>query len=232
MTTALQLMTTALRKINAYSIGETIDSDVSADGLALLNGLLDAWAIDRLLVYQVVQASYSWASGNVSRTIGSGGNFSATRPSRVESAFVNDTSGKYELEIIRDRLQYDRTSITTDQSELPTHLYYEASYPLGTLYAYPVPSATFTLLLNTWQTLQSFSSNSDALSLPSGYQRALEFNLAVEWAPEFGREASESVQRIARETKAAIMRLNAPTPIMTIDPMLSGATGQNILRGA
>lgn len=158
MATALSMTTRAMRLIGSLGKGETPDDDEAQDGLTALNAMLDAWQIERLMVYQVVQTSHTWPAVTTSRTIGSGGNFAVQRPVRIESASVRDSSNQdYDITVLQDRKEYDSIAVKSTGSTLPEYLFYDPAYPLGVIYLYPVPSAQLTLKLNTWQTLQSFS---------------------------------------------------------------------------
>lgn len=222
MPTALELITKGMRLAGALGKGETPDADESADGLSCLNSMLDSWQIERLMVYQIVQGSYSWASATTSRTIGSSGspNFSAQRPVRIDSAFIVDSNSQwYPLQVLTDRTQYDAIVIKSTTSTLPQYLFFDPVYPLGVLYLYPVPSSTVTLKLNTWQTLQSFTSLTTDLALPPGYQLAIEFNLPLYLAPEYGtgRKLDPQVMAIATTSKAAIKTINHPSMVAQLD---------------
>lgn len=209
MPTAADLIETAAIKLGAIATGEALTADEATDSLAVLNSMLDFWAIDKLLVYQIVQNSYSWTSGQASRTIGSGGNFNATRPIKIEDgSFFRLNNIDSPVTILRDRLSYDSLASKSDQSTFPEVLFYDTVYPLGVLYAYPVPSQTITLYLNSWQTLQSFTGLTTSLSLPPGYQWTIEHNLAVALEPVFDLACPPSVRAEAAKSKGALMRIN------------------------
>lgn len=230
MATALSMIARSMRLAGVIGKGESPDADEAADGLSALNTMLDSWQIDRLFVYQVVQSSHTWTAGAASKTIGTSGDFNVTRPKRIESAFIVDSSSLwYPLFIIDDREQYDSIVLKTTQSILPQYLFMDTAYPLGVIYLYPVPSAQVTLKLNTWQTLQSFSSLSTDLALPPGYQRAIEYSLAEEFGPEFGANILPNVTKIAMESRAAIKSLNMPTLISRVD---SGVVALGSLNGS
>jgi hypothetical protein len=76
-----------------------------------------------------------------------------------------------------------------------------------------------TFKLRSWQRLQSFSSLTTALALPPGYERAIVFNLAMEFAPEFGTGAKmdPQVPLIATQSKAAIKTINQPSMVAQLD---------------
>ena len=218
MATALSLITRSMRLAGVIGKGETLDNDEASDGLIALNAMLDSWQLERLSVYQIVQVSNTWPASTTSRTIGSGGNFTQQRPVKIDSAFVVDSdSNWYDLEVLTDRSQYDSITIKSTTSTLPRYLFMDTAYPLGVIYLYPVPSVSLTLKLNTWQTLQSFAALTTALALPPGYQRAIEYSLAEEFGPEFGATIQPMVSMKAKEARAAIKTLNAPSMISRVD---------------
>ena len=229
MATALSMITRSMRLAGVIGKGEALDSDEAADGLTALNTMLDSWKLERLFVYQIAQGSYTWPAATTSRTIGSGGNFTDQRPDRIDSAFVVDSNSQwYPLQVLQDRTEYDSIVVKTTPSTLPQYLFMDSAYPLGVIYLHCVPSAQLTLKLNTWQTLQSFASLTTALSLPPGYQRAIEYSLSEEYGPEFGVKISQEVKQIAVKTRAIIKSLNRPSLIAQVD---SGVAALGRLNG-
>ena len=231
MATAQGLINRAMRLSGVIGKGETPDADESADGLTALNAMLDSWQLERLLVYQIVQGSYTWSANTTSRTIGSGGNFNAQRPVRIESAYFRDSNNNdYPLTVLQDRTEYDAITIKSTTSTIPQWLFYDPAYPLGVLYAYPISTVQWTLKLNTWQTLQSFTALTTELALPPGYERAIAYNLAMEIAPEFGAGAKmdPQVPLIAVQSKAAIKTINQPSMVAQIEAPGCGGGSYNI----
>lgn len=228
MATALGMISRSMRLIGSIGKGETPDEDEAADGLTALNAMLDAWQIERLMVYQIVQNSHTWAASTTSRTIGSGGNFAVQRPVRIDSAWFRDSNNNdYPLEVFQDRRQYDAIVIKSTTGNISQYLFYDPAYPLGVLYAYPISTAQWTLKLNTWQTLQSFSALTTDLALPPGYQRAIEYNLAIEIAPEYGKgkKIDPLVPVIAVQSKASIKTLNQPSMVAQVETAVSAIGG-------
>lgn len=191
-------------------------SQEANDGLNVLNSMLDSWSLERLMIYQVQQNGYSWSASSSSKTIGSGGDFNTTRPTKIseEGNFFRDgsTSVDYPLTFLGDRDSYDRILLKSNTSSYPQWLFADMGYPLITLYVWPVPTLSLTLYLNTWKPLQNFTSLTTDMALPPGYQRAIEYNLAIEYAPEFGSAAtiSDDVRNIARMSKSNIKAINKP----------------------
>lgn len=209
MTTANDLIESAALKLGAKQTGESLTADESNDALNVLNSMLDYWSINNLLIFQIVQNTYTWTGGQASQTIGVGGNFNGSRPIRIEDGTFFRTSGiDIPVRIVRDRASYDRISSKTSSSTYPSVIYYDESYPLGVLYGYPVPMANIAIHLNEWQPLQSFASLTTDLALPPGYRWLIENNLAVALEPIFSLQAPQSVRLEAARSKDKMMAFN------------------------
>ena len=223
----------ALRLIGEKSVGGTLTSDEQTAYLADLNTMLESWSIDRLMVYQLLQESKALTTSDGTYTIGSGGDFNTTRPTKiVDPCFIRDSSSiDYPVTLI-DAKTYGEFSKKTTDGGIPEYLFYDGAFAssLGTIFLYPEPSASLTLYINSWQQLQSFALISTTVALPPGYQRAIEFNLAIEFAGGFTNVSTE-VAKIARDSKAAIKGFNAPAGVLRLDSGVAGHRRWNINTG-
>jgi hypothetical protein len=70
MTTASDLIIGALRFINVYAPGETLDSADSDDALQTLNDLLDSWSTDQASVFASVENILTFTPGQYQYTVG------------------------------------------------------------------------------------------------------------------------------------------------------------------
>lgn len=70
MTTANDLITGALKFINAYAPGEPLDSADADDSLTTLNDLLDSWSTDQASVYASGEDILTFTAGQYQYTIG------------------------------------------------------------------------------------------------------------------------------------------------------------------
>lgn len=70
MTTALDIIKGALRRIVSYTTGETISGADAQDCLETLNDLLDSWSTDNLQVFGSNEYVLQWVSGQAKYTIG------------------------------------------------------------------------------------------------------------------------------------------------------------------
>ena len=79
-TTALDLITGALRNINALEAGETPNATDSADALQILNDLMESWSQDGLTLYGSNENILTLTPGKYQYTIGNytGGTFTGT----------------------------------------------------------------------------------------------------------------------------------------------------------
>jgi hypothetical protein len=68
--TALDLITAALRNINVQEAGEPIQPNDAADALQVLNDLLDSLSTDKLFVYTASENIVAWTPGQNKYTIG------------------------------------------------------------------------------------------------------------------------------------------------------------------
>lgn len=79
-TTALDLITGALRNINSLEAGEVPNANDSNDALQILNDMLESWTIEKLFVFSSTENKYILVPGQYQYTIGNpvGGTFTGT----------------------------------------------------------------------------------------------------------------------------------------------------------
>jgi hypothetical protein len=283
---ALDIITGALRNINALEAAETPNATDAQDALQVLNDLLESWTIEKLYVFASTENTYVFNPGQYIYTIGNpvGGTFtgtlvsgsptvsnvtvpsglvvgsmltdsgnagigsstltmsanalftvnpaevitytipgdiaydnttgaSITRPVRITNAFTRITVGgtsnlDYQIRILH-RDAYTAIGLKTLPLPWPTDMYYDPTYPLGTLYFFGNPSMAGELHLWQDQLLSDFAALSQSVNLPPGYARALKTNLAIELAAEYGKAVSPTLAARARESKQMIRSLNA-----------------------
>lgn len=202
MTTALGIVTSAMRKNGVLTKGEAPSADEAADGLEMLNDLLASLSNDSLIVYARTLENFTLVGGTSSYTIGPSATFNTTRPVKVIAAYVQSGGVDYPLTVVSDESFSAITYKST--SGIPEFLNYSNSYPTATIKLYPSPSSAYDLYILTEKPLTAFASLSTVVSLPPGWERMLKHNLAMEMAPEFGQQAPAEVVEIAKESKAEI----------------------------
>ena len=216
MTTAIQVITRAMRLSGAIGKGEAADDDEAADGLAALNSMMASFSTERLNAYYIVEETLTLVAGTATYTMGSGGDLNTTRPTRVEdSCFIRYLSLDTPLQLLNFE-GYAAIVDKTTQSNIPEYLFVDMQNPLARLTFWPVPSSASAVPhIFSWKQLQQFSSLTTEIALPPGHEEMIAFNLAVRWAcPEFGQEVPKAVAAFAIQSKANLKRINSPAPIM------------------
>lgn len=233
MTTVRELIEGSLRLIQELGAGETATADDCADALTALTGLIDSWSIQGGNIYTETIESFSLTANDAEYTIGSGGDFNTTRPVKIRAVThkLSGATDTTDLEILSME-EYAYQPDKTTQGE-PLRVYYNADYPLGKLIFHPVPASAASITIYSEKPLSTYTSINDNLALPPGYERALRFNLAVELAPEYGKQASQTVVAMAVESRNAVENKNLQNDknTMQADPDLLGPRGFNIYAG-
>ena len=229
MTTALQLVTSSLRKLGAVAAGEAPDADEQSDALAALNQIIESWNIQGLALYRRENAAYTLVPSQQTYTIGSGSDFDGARPITLNCAFVTRGGIDYQLEPLT-QAQWNEILQKSQESQLPEAVYYEPTFPDGTLRFWPVPLEALTVTLAINMQLGAVADINDDLAFPPGYERALVYALAVDLAPEYPAVTlSQRVIDAADEALADVKRANnTQNQAATFDIALAGGCGGSL----
>jgi len=211
--TANDMIETAYRHLGDIGTGEAMTAYQAKDGLKALNGMLDLFSIERLMIYVIKQEQLTWTANTASMTIGVGADLDTRRPDRIENGtyFMDANSiayPAYPVTVTRNREVYDKIEDKTTTTSYPELLYYEPTVTWGTLYLYPVPDQSLTMYLNSWQALQYFDTLTEAISLPPGYRTMIEYNLAMFLEAETGLVLPEPARMLAYSTRKVVKRHN------------------------
>jgi hypothetical protein len=312
--TALDLITGALRNINALEAGEPIQPNDAADALQVLNDLLESLSTDKLFVFTANQNIVAWTPGQFQYTIGnpvqgtfvgtvnggtpfitnvttplvltfgingigqtvggsltglSGlippgativsqigttvtmnvnaigssalsdsitytapGNFAIARPLRLRPGYTRITaSGNTGLDYWFDVCtldDYNEIGYKGVPGPWPYIVCYQPTYPYGTIWVYPNPQQAGQVYLWTDVILTDFTTTTQSIQLPQGYSRALKKLLAMELAPEYGKNPSAELARQAWEARTYIKSLNeTPVKKMRYDSALMSGNGRD-----
>jgi hypothetical protein len=152
------------------------------------------------------------------------GDFKMQRPLRITNAFTRIyTQGSgldYPISIV-DQKRYVDIGFKAIQAPWPIVVWYNPTYPLGTLSFYQNPSDSAELHLYTDLILTNFTDLTQQVVMPQGYSRFLKRKLARELAPEYGAIWTPQQERLTKEAEDYVKSLNAvPTPVANYDPEL------------
>lgn len=156
----------------------------------------------------------------------------SSTPATDEEYVATPSTIDIPVELLNDA-QYASIPSKAITSTYPVKLYDNGDFPLRRITVWPIPNQESVMVLWLWQPLANKDTLDVELNLPKGYERALRFGLAVELAPEFGKEVPENVFKIASEAKAMLKRLNSGPQVMVGDIALTrpGASINNYLIG-
>jgi len=208
----------ALRLLGVLAEGETPAASVSQDALMALNQMIDSWNTERLSVFCTQDQVFTWPAGFINRTLGPTGNFVGNRPVLLDDAtYYRDASTNVSFGIkMINQQQYDGIAVKTVTSTYPQVLFINMTYPDVDMYIYPKPTRDLEWHFISVEELSQPANLATDILFPPGYLRAFVYNLAMEFAPEFGVEPSPQVQRIAMTSKRNLKRINNPDDIMSM----------------
>ena len=233
-TTANDQIVGALRVLGILAEGETPSAATAQDALMALNQMIDSWNTERLSVFNTQDQTYLWTPGLKTQTLGPSGDFVGNRPIMIDDAtyFRDPANGiSFGIKLINQQ-QYDGIAVKTVTSTYPQVMWINMEYPNITMTIYPVPTKVLEWHFISVEELMSVPSLSTNILMPPGYLRAFKYNLACEFATEFGIEPPANVARIAMTSKRNLKRINNPDDIMSL-PYSIVATRQrfNIFAG-
>lgn len=206
MTTARDIIKSSLRKLQVLGVGAPLSSEDASDCLKAINAMIASWSIDGPLIYTESKDTFNLTTGTLSYSIGSGADWDTTRPNKIKNAYVTHSGTDYPIKI---ESQDGYAEIADkDLQGIPEYFYYDGNYPTGRVYVWPVANSTMTATLFTEKSLTGFATLDTVYALPPEYERAIIFNTAVEVAPEYERQPSIDVKRIAKQSLDLIKAQN------------------------
>jgi hypothetical protein len=147
------------------------------------------------------------------------GNIPMVRPLRFRSGFTRaTTSGNSNLDYAFEMVSFDRYKeelLKNIQGPWPIIGSYQPTFPYGTLYVYPAPSASYTGHIFSDLIITNYPATTTNYTLPQGYSRALKKLLALELAPTYGKTVSPQLITQAKEAKELIKATN-DTPVVAL----------------
>jgi hypothetical protein len=216
LTTALDIVTAALKKSGVVGQGQVAEPEDANDAFGDLNDMLAQWQRKRWLVYHLVDVAFT-STGAQSYTVGPGGNFNVARPDRVEAAFVRLLNATQQpdipLTLLEARETYNRVVLKA-QPGFPSYIFYDPAFPLGAVYPVWVPTAgLYEIHLTLKEQLGAFASLNSTVSLPPEYMAALKWNLTIRIHASYpGYPVSPEVVALARDSLNTIRNANAQLP--------------------
>ena len=250
--TVTDILYAALLEIGVTAVGDTLSADDSNWGLQKLQRLIDHINAQRQLIYAVEFDVYTLpiltplANGDYPPvTIGPSDliptpNFSiVNRPVKLVSATFILPSGTSNIDVamnVRDQQWWANQTIKNLTSSICTDVYYEPTYPAGSLFFWPVSTIANQVRLEWWTGLAQAVSLATKLLYPQGYWEYIVTTLALNLCPSYEKQPNAILIKMQAEAKAAITENNAQAPRIRTNagmPASSprGRTDDNFLNG-
>jgi hypothetical protein len=119
---------------------------------------------------------------------------------------------------LRDNAWWAAKSAKQITSNIPTDLYYEADYPNGELWFWPIPNTSVGVRLEGNVVLQQFNTLDDCFIAPPAYLAAVTLTLAEELVDIWGTEMPGNLARRAVKARDALqVNNNLPPRIASAD---------------
>jgi|GEM_PF-1357872 len=224
MSTVKDALKKSLWLCGAVGQGQTPQAYLYSEALSSLNMMLDMWSSSTQGIYLNTREELTLSAGVGEYSIGSGGDFDTPRPMKIFDSFVTISNTNYPVRVIFRDL-YDKIPDKTITGT-PSAVYYEQSFPLGTLRFVRVPKEEYTFNLISLKPLPQYNLN-DTISLPPGYLAAIVYGLAVFMGPGIGKQLRQEVIAIAQSAYDQLATNNFANQIKPLDstnPLYGGGS--------
>jgi hypothetical protein len=231
-----RIITLGARAAAISGQGQNLSQDMTQTAFDALNAMIGQWAAKRWLVYHLIDSVVSPCTGAVSYTAGPSGDFNiAMRPTTIESAYVSMYHGTPQqidtpLELIKAREDYNKLALKA-LSTFPNALYYDNDYPLGHVYAWPVPTNLYSLTITVKMPLPAFVNLADDINLPPEYQEALIYNLAARLRVLYQLPLDPAVIGLAKAALGTVRSANTQIQRLQIPDAIGRGGRFNIYAG-
>lgn len=225
MPTFGDIITDALTEINALTPGQPIDAADMQLALTRGNAFLDACNGSPLMQYVRRLDAYTFGTSKEAYTIGrgAGADFNAERPTEILEAAIVLTTASPNVFVPLTMVNADEWAnfyVLNYSTSIPAIMWYETTYPNGTMHFLGVPSLTdYEVRILTSQQLGQAANIGTQFVFPPGYYDAFMYSLAERLCNPFGKtgEIPARLRNMAREARAAVKSGNGETPRITLD---------------
>lgn len=191
-----QVITLALRRINAIGQGESPTTTAATEAAVALNALVKAWEADGMPLWKITTQTFTPTASTSSYTIGIGATINKKPPLKVHQAWYRNTASSKDTPLMLiTRDEYNLIS-TKSSTGTPNQMYYNPPGDLGggemsgTFYLYNTPDSTFasgnTIYFVGQLPFDDYDATSDDTDFPSYWINALSWGLAEQLSYEYG----------------------------------------------
>ena len=225
MTTALELISRALRLANILGEGQIPSADMANNALDTLNGMTGSFNLDSLALLATANVQVATVANQSLYTIGTGGNWATTRPVQINSMYVDFGGVSYPISEVNQQ-EFNLIVLKGMLGAfIPRFFLYVPEHPLGLVTLWPAPNQVLPLTISVDRYVPDITSLATVIVSPPGYERLIVSSLAIELSPEYGREPSAQLQKIARDALARVKQANHIPVVAEFDPSILGGGG-------
>jgi uncharacterized protein Usg len=224
------LLNSVAKALGKLRPGGGLCASEMADGLLVVNGLVDLWRTRKAFVGTIRMDLYAFSDkgppdGNQPAVYQIGPTSAdwagSVRPTHIENANIcltDQSPGVFIPLHIMDADEWAAITLEQMPVSLPTKMYCDYAYPNANLYFWGQPTLPYLLQLFTWQQIDSFPTLETTIAIPPGYYFAFLYTLAELLGPQWSVQVPEMVTRMAMKSRAAIQGLNSRAPkLRTLD---------------
>jgi hypothetical protein len=228
MATYRDLIAGALRLIGVIGDSETPSPYQADNALFTLTEMLDSWNADGLMIFTATFSELSLSTQSASWTIGPGAQIDVpVRPAELDGAWIRQnasTSSPIDIPMsVLTASEWGDIRSKSVSSNIPRFVFITGDWPVATLQLWPVPQVNDTKLILLFNTpLDNALTLDTTENLPPAYRQAIRFNLATLLAPEYGMEASPTVQMQAYKSKNVLTQNNQNIDRLDFDTIIQG----------
>lgn len=202
----------ALRKIGVVGQGAKMRAYQLQDAVFNLNLILDSWNVDGNMIFSQTIQEFPVSNGTVSYTFGPGGDWDVpTRPVEIEYAsFVLTTSTPHiylPMDILSAQ-EWSSIHLIQVPTSVSNKIYVDQNWPLANAYIWPQSTTSQFVRLTYWNPLNSNLLSTDTFSMPPAYARGLILDLAMNLAPNYGKDIPQDLAGIVNSLKKQITNAN------------------------
>lgn len=204
--TAQELIKASYRVLGKIGQGKTSSDYLMQNGLEALHILLRSTGLSD--IYFVDVESFT-LDGSSSYTIGSGGDFDTVRPTRILGGYTRGTGVDIPFKMIGEN-KYRNLGFKETAGGEVAYVWYNPTYGstgLGTVYVYPPGGGT--IVLHNLKPLAEPTGIASDVLFPHEYDQFIKWNLAIQLAPECGKEPTMTVHKLAKDGKDDMIRYHA-----------------------
>lgn len=216
--TGRSIVNSAAKELGVLPSGQTLSATNAADFLEVLNRVVDDWNAQREAIYATDFLTFTFDPGTNPHTIGPNAATWTTvqRPVAIEYASVVLSSGPTGINAPKIKIHDQRAGIPSWNMSLvtpnlttsyPTDAYYDATWPNGSFYLWPVPSIAYDCQIQVRLVLPFYALNT-VFSMPPGYRSALILTLAEQCVDIFARPMPQTLPSRALASRARIFGNN------------------------